>query len=209
MNSKEVDRAIYDGLAGILVPAGFKGRRSDCRFIRPTPFGFQDVGAPLWNYDPTFAFSVNVGLRFDTIQDEANPLYPLDPKNWADAFTILLKPAFFIQRELRFEVQTIDEVAQGMTEIDHLFRVHVFPFFDACNDLGTVERLLNREPGVAFLPNRKNHAITGIVAAALCRRPDFSEIVARYRDALGDSVEPIRTGFEVAVAHVTKNLLPK
>jgi hypothetical protein len=208
MNKNEVNSAVYDGLSKILVPAGFKGRESDCRFIRRTSFGFQDVGVPLWDYDPTFAFSVNLALRFDAIQDEANPLYPLAPKYWADSFTILLKPAFFLGQPLKFEVQTLDEITHAMSETEDLFRQHIFPFFDSCNDLATVERLLNEDPHKTFTANRVGHAITGVIAAALCRRPDFPDIVARYRDILSGSVAPIRERFEAAVAHATANLLP-
>jgi hypothetical protein len=209
MNKNEVNDAVYDGLSKILVPAGFDGRISDCRFIRRTSFGFQEVGVPLWDYDPTFAFSVNVGLRFDAIQDEANPLYPLEPQYWADAFTVMLKPAFFLGRKLRFEVQTLDEIAHAMNEIEDLFRTHIFPFFDSCTDLATVERLLNHDPDRLSTPDLGGHAITGVVAAALCRRPDFSEIVERYRDALSGYIEPIRKRFEAAVAYATANLLSR
>lgn len=208
MNKSQVNKAMYDGLAKILVPAGFKGRESDCRFIRHTAFGFQDVGAPLWDYDPVFAFSVNVGLRFDAIQNKANPLYPLDPKYWADAFTVLLKPACFLGSDLRFEVQTLEEIDRAMTEIKSLFEEHVFSFFDSCQDLATVERLLNRDPGKPWLSNKPDHAINGIIAAALCSRPDFPDIVARYRQEFVGSIEPIRNRFEAAVAHAAANILP-
>jgi hypothetical protein len=208
MDKREVNNAVYDGLAKILVPAGFKGRKSDCRFVRRTSFGFQDVGVPLFDYDPVFAFSVNVGLRFDAIQDQANPLYPLDPRYWADAFTVLLKPAYFLGIDLRFEVQTPDEIGHALTEIESLFKEHIFPFFDGCQDLAAVERLSNRDPGKPWTSNQGGRAITGVIAAALCRRPDFPDIVARYRAILAGSVEPIRKKFEAAVAHATANLLP-
>jgi hypothetical protein len=208
MDKSEVNNAVYDGLAKFLVPAGFKGRKSDCRFVRRTAFGFQDAGVSLWDYDPVFAFSVNVGLRFDAIQDQANPLYPLDPKYWADSFTVLLKPAYFVGSDLRFEVRTPDEIGHATTEIENLFKEHIFPFFDSCQDLEAVERLLNRDPGNPWASNRGGHAITGVIAAALCRRPDFPDIVARYRDILAGTVEPIRKKFEAAVAHATANILP-
>jgi hypothetical protein len=208
MNKKEVNNAVYDGLAKILIPAGFKGNKSDCRFIRPMSFGFQDVGVPLRDYEPVFGFSMNVGLRFDAIQDVANPLYPLDRRYWADAFTVLLKPAYFLGGDMRFEVQTSEEIDQAMTAIHGLLKGHVFPFFDACQDLASVERLLNRDPGNPWTSHQGGHAITGVVAAALCRRPDFADIVARYRTILAGSVEPIRNQFEAAVDQLTAHILP-
>jgi hypothetical protein len=208
MNKVEVNKAVYDGLAKILVPAGFKGRESDCRFIRRTASGFQDVGAPLRDYDPVFAFSVNIGLRVDAIQDEANPLYPLDSQYWADSFTVLLKPVYFLGRDLKFEVQTPEEIDRATSEIKSLFEDHVFSFFDSCQDLATVERLLNRDPGKPWMANRRDHAINGVIAAALCARSDFPDIVARYRQEFVGFIEPIRNRVEAAVAHATANILP-
>ena len=102
----------------------------------------------------------------------------------------------------------MDEIMHAMSEIEDLFRMHIFPFFDSCNDLATVERLLNQDPHKLFTANRIGHAITGVIAAALCHRSDFPDIVARYRDILAGSAEPIRKKFEAAVAHAMANLMP-
>jgi len=154
-----------------------------------------------------FAFSVYFALRFDVIQNEADPLYPLAEKYRADAFTVHLKPDYSIPKAQRCEVETLDEIGNALEEIEGLLREYIFPFFSSCSDLAAVERLLNRYPGKPATSNMGARAITGVVAAALCRRSDFSEIVARYRDVLGRSTESIRKQFEAAVVHATTNIL--
>jgi hypothetical protein len=42
--------------------------------------------------------------------------------------------------------------------------------FDSCNDLVTVERLLNQDPDKEFTTNLEHWAVTRVIAAALCRR---------------------------------------
>ena len=206
MNKQEARTAIFDGFAKLCGPLGFKGKKSESSFTRKTDHGFQQLGFPLWDYNPVFAFSFNVGLRFDAVQNVVNPFSAYLPDYWDKSTTVILGPEYFVGRPLEFKVRSVEEISDVMTEIGKVFSENVFPLLEHCQTLGAVERLLNDSEGKIFISHLDDRAISGVAAAALCRRPDYTAIVEKYRQLLSGHVEPIRQRFEAVVAHVTANI---
>jgi hypothetical protein len=194
MKLTEVDAAFYDGLREILVPTGFKARKRDFSFKRATDFGFQEVIFAVLDYKPKFIFLFSIAVRFDAIEDAIAQCSGASPASRSAAVTVNVKPAYFTGKDTRFEVYSPEDIEDALSETRAFFDEHCFPFFDRCSDLARVEDLLNHDPKYRLAGNLEARAVSGVVAAALCRRSDFPDIVAHYREELGGFIEPIKTG---------------
>jgi hypothetical protein len=206
MNKQEARTAIFYEFAKLLEPLGFKGKKSESSFTRKTDYGLQQVGFPLWDYNPVFASSFNIGLRFDAVQDLVNPFSAYVPDFWDKSLTVILGPEYLVGQPLEFELRSVDETKAVMTGIGKIFSEHVFPLLERCQTLGAVERLLNDSEGKNFITRLDDRAISGVAAAALCHRPDYSAIVEKYRRLLSGHIEPVRQRFEALVAHLAANI---
>lgn len=208
MKLTEVDAAFYEGLREILVPAGFKARKRDFSFKRATDFGFQEVIFAVLDYKPKFIFLFSIALRFDAVEDVIAYCSGTSPESRLQAVTANIKPEYFTGNDTRFEVYSGEDIADALSKTRALFDEFCFPFFDRCNSLTCLEHLLNHDSTYRLVGNLEARAVYGVVSAALCRRPDFADIVARYRRELAGFVEPIRNRFEAAVAYVSANIFP-
>ena len=206
MKKKQIEDAIYDGLVKILLPFGFKGKKRDYAFRRETSSGFQDCTFSLADYNPVFAFSVNVGLRFDAIEDITNQFPPAPQEAAKNSLSVVLGLPYFTGRDGRYEVQSFEEIDDALAELQTAFTTAIFPFLEHCTSLEAGERLLNDSVGKPFITRPDRVALSGVTAAALCRRSDFSDIVSRYRDAMSQYVPPIRQRFETLVTHLTTHV---
>jgi len=207
MKLADVDDALYEALCERLVPAGFVAKKEDYSLVRHVHFGFQEVIYALYGYAPPFVFSFAFAIRFDAIHNLVAPFLGILPKSWDLAFTIHVNSTDLIGKELKPLVGSLEEVAAAVRTFDTFFQEYVIPFFDKHSSLEAAEYLLNHDPSYKTTGDFVQHAICGVAAAALCRRPDFNEIVARYREELSGYIKPARDRFEAAVAHVTAHAL--
>jgi hypothetical protein len=159
------------------------------------------VSISLSDYNPTFRFSTVASLRVDAIEELRNPFSSTDPDYWDSTATVMLGQSAF-GAPSRFEVTSEAEVANAMSELEKRFKDTILPFLDAHVGLPAVERLLNgsidRDKGGAL----DKRALAGVAAAALCRRPDYQEIVAQHRECISGYYEDAGRRFEALVAHI-------
>lgn len=187
----------------MLVPAGFKGIRKDFSFKRKTDSGFQSITFSLVDYNPEFRFAVTASLRVDAIEDIGNLFSGVSPESRADSVSVAVGAQYFLGQPLRFEVTSEAGIEEAMGVLEEFFTESLLPLLDECVSLPAVERLLNDsgERKLSCVPDWQ--AMSGVVAAALCRRPDYDAIVAEYRQALAGYNEEARQRFEALVAHLS------
>jgi hypothetical protein len=205
MNKPQVRMAIFDGLARMLVPAGFKGIRKDAHFKRKTDTGFQLITFSLVDYNPEFHFALTASLRVDAIEDIDNLFSGVSPEARAHSVSVAVGAKYFLGRPLRFEVSSEAEIEEAMRVLAPFLNESLLPLLDACVSLPAVERLLNGsgERKLNCVPDWQ--ARSGMVAAALCRRPDYDQILAGYRQALAGYNQAARQRFEALVAHLAEH----
>jgi hypothetical protein len=208
MKLTEVDAAFYDGLRAILVPAGFKARKSDFSFKRPKDFGYQEVIFAVLDYKPKFVFLFSIAMRFDVIESVVAQCSGMSVESRSEAVTANIKPGYFTGKDARLAVYTPEDIEQAVAQTRALLDQYYFPFLDRCSDLASVELLLNHDPAYRLVGDLEDRAVHGVVAAALCQRPDFEEIVTHYRQELSGFVEPIRNRFEAAVTYAMASIVP-
>ncbi|WP_332879683.1 hypothetical protein [Massilia sp. S19_KUP03_FR1] len=148
-----------------------------------------------------FRFTFYVCIRFDAVEDILNPLLARSKEYWGVSRSVTLNLDFFVGENLSFMVHNLREIETAFVEVEKILQRKVFPMLDECNDLPALERLLNNKIIVRPLESEAN---AGVVAAALCHKNDFTEIVSRHRYAMNGYIEPIRLRFEMVVSHLTK-----
>jgi len=168
MKKIEVNSLIYNGIVKLLGSAGFKGKKSESKFKRKTTYEFQEIGHPVWDYNPTFAFSFFVTIRIDEIEDILGEVFSRSAKDCSKTPTVTLQEKFFIGKNLRFEVQSEKEIETALNELNKTFETSVIPALDSYTDLALLERLLNSQLETSHSINLEVVANAGVLAAALC-----------------------------------------
>jgi len=209
MKKQEVSSLIYNGLGEILIPAGFVGKKTEKCYRKMTNYGFQKIGNSLADYAPTFSFAFFVIIRFDAIEEilDAALSRPSDYRGVTG--TVNLNASFFVGDHLRFEVHSNAEITSALKEIAIIFENRVFSVLDACNNIAAVERLLNEGLETKAKTQIQTDFHAGIVAAALCGRGDFIDIVECYRKSISDYYDEFRLDFEKFVEYVVQNVVQK
>lgn len=207
MKKSEVRTAVHNGFSRFLTPEGFKRHKPDFFFRRLTDYGFQEVGNTLVDYSPIFVFQFYVRIRFDAIENILDAALPRSLDHRGETSSVHIDSDFFVGRNLRYEVKNLNDIEIAIQETEEVFKSLVFPLFEKCCNFKSIERLLNEKINIDPKVHILSVAQAGVVAAALCKRPDFSEIVSRYRDAMIDYQESSRTDFENVVAYVIAKIL--
>lgn len=187
----------------MLVPAGFKGIRKDFSFKRKTDTGFQRITFSLADYNPEFHFELTASLRVDAIEDIRNLFSGVSPESRGNSASVAVGAQYFLGKPLHFEVTSEAEIEDAMRVLEPFLNESLLPLLDECVPLPAVERLLNGsgESKLTSVPDWQ--AMSGVVAAALCRRPDYDQIVAGYRQTLAGYNERARQRFEALVTHLS------
>ncbi len=69
MKKQEMKNLLFEMLGAAVSGTEFRLKRSDDAFLRKIPGGRQMLGLPLWDYNPEFEFSLNIGIRLDAVED--------------------------------------------------------------------------------------------------------------------------------------------
>lgn len=127
----------------------------------------------------------------------------MSPESRRNSVSVAVGAQYFLGQPLRFEVTSEAEIEEAMGVLEPLVTRSLLPLLDECVSLPAVERLLNGsgERKLSCVPDWQ--AKSGVVAAALCRRPDYDQIVAGYRQALAGYNERDRQSSETLVAYLS------
>lgn len=186
MKRKEAFALIADPLKAIFLPAGFKFVRSKEGFVRLTEVGNQLFGVSVMERSYGFELGFGIGIRIDAAEDIIHMFSGTPPGYQSDSFTSqcvvknLFSPSTFV-------FATEGEAAEASESLVPTITQKVIPFLDSHKDAESIyDLLVNKEGQFDQTPPswRNSHAI---IVAYLARKPNFPELVSKYRKSLNEA----------------------
>lgn len=210
----EVRRAIVDAISPAVSDAGFRYKKAAEAFVRKIDGGRQELGLPLYDYNPVFEFSLTLCIRCDAVQEIVNRFSGALSKYHASTLTSITQLEFLgvtpqPSRSVRFQVQSEAELVAILPGVLELIVQRVLPFFDEYRDLAALNRGLNPagveaaasvESGFdrrAFdATNQPYRAMTGVTVAYLANDSRLPALINAYRAQVAPLPETERAKFE-------------
>jgi hypothetical protein len=181
MKKREMVDLILEILAEVLSGTDFRLKRSDDALVRKIHDGKQVLGLPVWDYNPVFEFSLNICIRLDAVEDVFHLFSGSPPKYRAMSYTTITRLSHFMGEPARFKVMTPDDAASVGHVLSDVIRETILPFFDAYQDVQTLDRVVNGEsPGIDITLNPSG-AMHAVILAHLAGNNEFDRLVAKHR----------------------------
>lgn len=218
LTKKEARAVIVEEISPRVVSLGF--RASGDRFSRKISAGKQGFSIAIFDYRPTFEFTVSVTVRIDAVEEFVAPFIGVQPKDRAITVTSLTQLEHFGLRAdpgrfVLFRGSDADTIRASAVDLANVVERHVVPFLDRNQDLASIAAGLN-PPGAEAItspifPDDRSRfdgsvepyrAIRGVATAYLVGDPRLPELIKAYRGQLTGMVDPIRAPFESFVAHL-------
>jgi hypothetical protein len=210
----EVRRVIVDAIAPTVNDAGFRYKKASEAFVRKIDGGRQELGLPLYDYNPVFAFSLTLCTRLEAVQDIVNRFSGALPKYHSTTLTSITQLEFLgitprSGQSVRFEMQSEAELAAVLPGVLELMAERVLPFFEEYRDLASLNRGLN--PAGAEIAasgtsgydrqafdttNQPYRAMTGVAVACLAQDLRLSALIGAYRAQIAELPDSERAKFE-------------
>lgn len=210
----EVRRAIVDAISPAVSDAGFRYKKAAEAFVRKIEGGSQQLGLPLYDYNPVFEFSLTLCIRCDAVQEIVNRFSGALSKYHPSTLTSITQLEFLgvtpqSGRSVRFQVQSEAELAAILPGVVELITQRVLPFFGEYRDLAALNRGLN--PAGAEVAasvasgfdrrafdatNQPYRAMTGVTVAYLANDPRLSALIDTYRAQVAPLPESELAKFE-------------
>jgi hypothetical protein len=193
---------LYDGLGDVLGPAGFRLKKGEEAFVRPVSGGLHRLAVALWDYQPTFEFSLVAGIRIDAVEELFHLCSGAPAQYQKLSSTTLTQLSYFTQPH-RFKVSTPEEITAAIGALTPVVSGKILPFFGKYQDVESLDRALNggQDPEIdsTVQPPRALHWVS---IAYLAGNPRLDEIAARFRAELRDFPEPSRASLECLLAKI-------
>lgn len=188
----------------MLEGTGFRLVKSIEGFTRRTPTGSHTLTVPIWDYRPTFTFSLVVGIRLDAVEDLFNESSGLPPASQKRSKTVLtLLEHFTGPGRGEYTVTEPTDVDAAMREIGPVLELDVLPFLERYSDVGAIDEALHgqRVPGFDITQTlfKARHAL---VVARLAGNPRYPDLVQEYRAMVADAPPVELERFEQLVARL-------
>ena len=191
---KKIERELVRRLQPVFLELGFKLMAKRGCFVRPTSYGFDEF---LWTSVPTVVdgsrlkLGIVVGLRHDVVDDLVNRLdliYGDDNRRYTTTLTspfCLFPPSNkrTYEKSIREDAQE-PELVRVADEILEIMSVDAQTFYAKYKSLEACEAGLNTPVEVISHPlfnNFEKRMYYGVACAWIVDRPDFNELVTRYR----------------------------
>jgi hypothetical protein len=213
----DVRRLIVEAVAPVVGP-GFRFQKRSDAFVRTIDGGRQELGLPLYDFNPVFEFSLTLCIRLDTVQEITNRFSGSPPKYHGATLTSVTQLEFLglaavPGRGVLYRAASASELAEVLPAVLTIVRERVLPFFDEFRTVGAVNRGLNPAGAERMLrlpdaPDRRSfdatnmpyRAMTGVAVAHLARDPRLTDLVVAYRAQISAMPEHDRRKFETLVA---------
>lgn len=182
MKKKDIVAAIYADLGNVLLPRGFKLKKSDEEFARQIATGEQSISVALVDLSPSFLFSVTIGIRIDEVEKIFHLFSGAPAEFHSMSTTTLTQLDYFADNELKeYSVSTREEVTSATTNLCGIFIETVFPFLDRCVDINSLHAELCIHPNLDSTrpPSGLMHAL---ILSRLAKSDCFNELSRRCQD---------------------------
>ena len=164
MQKPEMADLIFDMLGRTLSGTDFRLKKSEDAFVRKIPGGKQMLGLPLWDYNPVFEFSLNIGIRLDAVEAVFHQFSRSPPKYQSLSFTAMTRLEHFTGGPPRYRVTTAGDVACFESVLSVVIQDKIIPFFNEHQDVQALDGAVNcQQPGIDITQNPP-----GAMHAACC-----------------------------------------
>lgn len=181
MKKQEVKNLLFDMLSGILTGTDFRLKKSEDRFVRTIDGGWQDIGLPLWDYNPEFEFSLNMCIRLNAAEDIFNMFSGVAPRHQSSTPTTITRLEHFTVGSGRYKVTMAMDIVSVGDILFNVVREKIIPFFNEHQDVQSLDRAVNcQQPGIDITQNPSG-AMHSVILAHLSGNKDFERIVAKHQ----------------------------
>jgi hypothetical protein len=181
MKKQEMKNLLFGMLGKVLEGTEFRLKKSEDRFVRRIDNGWQDIGLPLWDYNPDFEFSLNMCIRLNSVEDIFNLFSGVAPKYHSTTPTTITRLEHFTRGPARYKVATAADVAAAGGVLSNLIRDRIIPFLDAHKDVQALDRALNCEQSGMDIAQNPSGAMHAVILAHLAGNKDFERVVAKHQ----------------------------
>lgn len=220
MRLRQVRARIYAGLREIAARGDFLLRRSDEGFRRRIPGGYQKLSIAVWDYHPTFLFSLTMGIRLDEVEALCNRFSDVDPRYDRETLTSITQLEHLGEEPTAvqgvvYSGTTEDEIDAAIERAALLIEAKVFPFFDRYRTVAALDAAMNPETPVSSdVPgwSSDRHAfnstyhprrgMSALIVAHLAGNPRIEDLAERYRAEMVTLIPEERARFERVVAYL-------
>lgn len=198
----EVRQMLYDGLGGVLTPAGFRLRKGEEAFVRPMSGGLNRLSVALWDYSPTFEFSLVAGIRIDAVEELFHLCSGSPPAYQKLSSTTLTQLSYFIQ-PADIKVSTPEEITAAIHRLTPVISGEILPFFTKYADIESLDQALNagQDPKLDST-QQPSRALHWLSIAYLAGNPRLDEIAARFHTEMQAFPESSRASLNCLLAKI-------
>lgn len=192
MKKQELRDLLYQHLGSILAGSGFRLKKREEAFTRIIVDGRQILGVPLWDYKPIFKFSLNVGIRLESVEAMFHKFSGTSPELQPLNYTVVTRLDYFapdIPKQIH--VTSKAEVESVFVNLSTVIRDRIIPFLDRHKDLTSLDALANpdEEPPVKFdITRNPAGAMHAIILAYLAKNGSFKDILSKKRSEVGSEL---------------------
>lgn len=209
LKAKEAKDEIHASLAELLVPSGFRFRKSDQLFVRASQVDGERVqewiGVPFYERPVGYEFCLIVCIRHEAVEE----LFHLfsgssTPRYQAMSQTVAI-PLEHFTPEASFHVNCTSDVVSATKQLAPVLRDEILPFTDRHRAIKQLDALVNGpvRADITLHPSGGMHAI---ILAHLADNPAFDELADKYQHEMQTGPN---TGFieryDLLLAHLRRS----
>ncbi len=178
---------IYQKLEDFFSEEGFELMIDKKQFRKIKYDSFQNIIFSISDNKSDIWIEVNFGIRNEQIEHFAQQFLNNHAKFRPDANTLIINIGKFNGlKHFRYKVKDEDSLDDIIGEIKDFFITKGFNFMESASNIHEIDRILNENPEkpCQLLYNQIHRCFKGTIAAKLANRPNFADLMDKYRDTL-------------------------
>ncbi len=207
MTANDVRETVYESLAPLLVPKGFKlhDREEYRRVLRGVR---QTVSLRLVDYAPTFKFTLDFFFRVEAAETILQQFIEVLPqfRQVRETCCVTLDQLVPSAGE-EIVVKNNRSLQKALSELKPALERDVLPFLDSHQDLNSIDHLMNSSCTREWFAHAygPDSSMNSVIVARLAGNPDWEQLVSTHRQRLRGNVsdESLAT-YERLVQHLSQ-----
>lgn len=187
MKLAQFETTLYAQLSEFFQDRGFVLLAEKKQFRRPFADGFQNVIFSVSYHEREYWLDVNLGIRFDMIEEIAQQFLENLPAYRRETNTVIISIGKLCDNQyFRYKIVTPQDLDDACQEIQQFMENRGFLFFEEATGLYPLNRLLNGDPdkNCRFLYNQTDRCFKALIAAKLTFQPHWLSLAKTYRHYL-------------------------
>lgn len=203
MKLKDVRTAIYSKLDEALRPYSFKLNKSREAFVRKVPEGRQSIYVSVVDLEPTFEFSIVIGLRADPVEEISHLFSGASEKYQNLSETAIVQLSYFTsQEETNYLVSSTRDIDSVTAVVSTILREKVLPVLDECTNIAALEARVN-SPQRNFDSSQPPYSfLTSLVLASLVNSDAFEGLALEATNSVSQYPESERDKIARMIVHL-------